>query len=320
MAAAILFGCLGCSARGAQNFVRAIPGTEQVAVKQFSISVSPDERWLAFTEWVLPKSRVFEDLPRYEYEVRIATLNLETNRLIRHGIGSIPASALGFAPGDSFWKGQAGLEIIEQRFRPPGWRESVFYFQPYSHGTHVALDARTPGMQVTAAPAVPLTCSDCPSTTSVQFRDRSWDLLSDDVSVVVNEGMVEAVYYVASPFQPQDDHRTVYRVTQDTGEVVVVEVPDRRGVVVVINAVRVSPRGRYLAYVRHSKVRHLFGGVRQELLIRDLSTQRELEVATYGFMSNLIWSPNSERLYFAGGEYETDSAVRVVDVAAAFAP
>jgi len=67
-----------------------------------------------------------------------------------------------------------------------------------------------------------------------------------------------------------------------------------------------------------SKRQELLAGPREELFIRDLVNGREKMVAKYGYMSNLIWSPNGERLSFPGGEYESDRAVRVVDVAATF--
>jgi hypothetical protein len=35
-------------------------------------------------------------------------------------------------------------------------------------------------------------------------------------------------------------------------------------------------------------------------------------------IGNLIWSAAGERLYFAGGGYSSDAAVRVVDVKEAF--
>jgi hypothetical protein len=38
--------------------------------------------WLALTEWVLPKSRVYEALSAYEYEVRIATMDLQTGEVV----------------------------------------------------------------------------------------------------------------------------------------------------------------------------------------------------------------------------------------------
>lgn len=81
--AVLLFLCVaGCSDRRTNVVVRPISGTEQVSIDLFSISVSPDERWLALTEWVLPKSRVYEALSAYEYEVRIATMDLQTGEVV----------------------------------------------------------------------------------------------------------------------------------------------------------------------------------------------------------------------------------------------
>lgn len=330
VAVPILLSISGCSPRSAQDFVRVIPGTEQVAVDEFSISVSPDERWLAFTEWVLPKPRISSELPPYDYETRIVTLDLETGEAVRHGIESIPAQALGFAPSDSGWKGQAGLEIIEERFRPPGWRGSLFYFQPYYNRIQVALDVRAPGMQIVAAPEGPGACSDCPPFITVEFRGRTWELvpygplnstrdLLDDISAVFRDGAIRSIYYGDRGEGPPHGKLRILRQREVGEDEVIVERKWRKRRLMAFACVRVSPDERYLAYVFDSKKMEFFAGHREELFIRELASGQERKIATYGSMSNLIWSPDSKRLYFAGGEYETDSAVRVVDVAAAFA-
>lgn len=315
----IVLCSVACSTRAGDVVVRAIPGTEQVAIEVFSVSVSPDEKWVAFTEWSLPKDRVFKELPRDEYELRIATLSLENGDIMRHALSSIPAEALGFSPDDTGWLGQAGLEIIQQRFRPAGWRRDRFYFQPYFRGTYIALNPDNPGLEVFAKPEGPGACSDCPPFVKVDFRDRSWDLLSRDVSAVVRAGVVRAVYYVSSPYQHnQAHHRAIYRITGAGSENVIVEAPGRTRTHVIIGAVRASPNDRYLAYVVESKKQAFLAGPKNELFIRELASGREKRIAKYGYMGNLIWSPDGERLYFAGGEYASDSAVRVVDVAATF--
>ncbi len=163
------------------------------------------------------------------------------------------------------------------------------------------------------------TCSDCPPVISAQFRDRSWDLLSAEVSAVFHDGAVQAVYYVSSPFQHnQVHHRSIYRITEVGDEQVVVEREKKGATMVGIAGIRVSPDARYLAYVVDSKKQAFLSGPQEELFIRELETGHEKRIAKYGFMSNLIWSPDSDRLYFAGGEYSSDSAVRIVDVAATF--
>lgn len=316
IAAVFLLCGLNCSAGGV--VVRAIPGTEEVSIGEFSISVSPDEGWLAFTEWVLPKSRLVKEHPRPRYYFRVTTLNLKTAQAAHHGIESIPPPALGFAPEDSGWQGEAGLEIIEQRFRPPGWSGNLFYFQPYFRGIQVALDPQAPGMQIVSKPDPPGACSDCPPVNSTDFMGKSWDLLSGDVTAVFHEGEVRAVYYVNSPFQlEQKHHRAIYRATGE-GEQVMIEVPDLPLGIVAIASVRVSPDGRYLAYVVYALREGFLAAPRNALFIRELGSRRERKIATYMDISNTTWSPDGERLYFAGGSNAGEAAVRIVDVAATF--
>lgn len=304
-----------CSSCARNVVVSPIPGTEQVAIYEFCISVSPDEKWLAFTEWSLPKERVFKDLPPGEYESRIATLNLEDGKIVRHAVSSISAEAVGFSPEDAGWIGQAGLEIIEQRFRPPGWSGGMFYFQPYYQGVRLGFDPDVSGIQIVSNPEAPGACSDFPPVPNFQFRDRSWDLRSNDVSAVFREGAIRAVYY-----RGEGPYRTNMILSlQEAGEEkVVVERQERKGTMLTIAGVRVSPDERYLAYVVHSKKQAFLSGPREELFIRELATGREKKITRYGYMGNLIWSPGSSRLYFAGGEYSSDSAVRIVDVTATF--
>jgi hypothetical protein len=319
VAVLLLPNIAGCSGHGAADAARAIPGTEQVAIYDFAISVSPDERWMAFTEWVLPKSRVFEDLSPYEYPVRITTLDLKTGENVRHSIDSLAPLDLGFSADDPNWKRRAGLELIEKRFRPPGWNGNLFHLQPYRflprYSAIVALDVRVPGLSAAASPETSTTCSDCPPMTSVQFRDRTWDLLSNDVSAVVRDGTVSSMYFVGEgPYRKN----MILRLEPDGDEELVVERQKKRGVLMSVVGIRVAPDERFLAYHVHSKKQAFLAGPKEELFVLELSTRREKRIARYGYMSNLVWSPDSQRLYFAGGEYSSDSAVRVVDVPSVF--
>jgi len=313
----VAVGFLACTGCGSDATVRSIPGTEKVATEAFSVSVSPDKRWIAFSEWVVPKARL-EELPHGVSPLCIATMNLASGKIVRHAVDSIPAEQLGFEPDESGWRWE--LELIQNRFRPPGWRSGLFYLQPYFHGVWLVLDPSVVGVRIVGDPGGPGTCSDCPPMTWVRFRDRSWDLLSNEVSVVVRDGAVRAVYYVDSPYQRnQAHHRAVLRIANVGDEEVVTEAPARKRTMVVIGAVRASPDGQYLGYTVDSKEQAFFAGTRITLWIRDLVSGQEKKIATYGYMGNLIWSPDNRRLYFAGGEYDSDCAVRVVDVAATFA-
>lgn len=306
----VLTLCLVTCSTRANDSVRAIPGTEQVAIFDFCISVSPDERWLVFTEWVLPKSQVFDDLPPGQYYSRVVTLDIGTGEMIHHTIDTIPAEALGFSNGDTGWIRQAGTEIVEDRFRPAGWIDGKFYFQPYNHGVQVWLDPQMPGIVVGAGPDTVGRCSDCPPLLQLQFARRAWDLTSDYVSAVLRNGMFQSIYYRREYSQRSS---AIVRTREDGGDEVVVERQHKKGTFMTIMSVRVSPDERYLAYVVHSKKDGLMSGPREELFVKDLENGAEKRVATYAYMGNLIWSPMGERLYFAGGAYSSDSAVRVVD-------
>ncbi len=308
--------CLaGCSALKDGVVIQPIRGTEQVALYEFSISVSPDERWLAFTEWVLPKSRVFKDLPPDESPSRIATLNLKTGEVVRHTMDSIPPETLGFSPDERGWRRRRGFEIIERRFRPPGWRADTYHFQPYFQGVHVALDPVDPGIRIVAEPEEPASCSDCPPAFKVELRSRSWDLLSDEVSAVFRGGRIQSIYY-----KGERPYRTnlIYCLREDGDQKLVVERQAKKGTLMTIASLRVSPDERYLAYVVHSKRQAFLSGPREEVFVMDLQTNEHRKVAKHSYVGNLIWSPDGDRLYYAGGEYASDSAVYIVDVAATF--
>lgn len=309
----------GCSTRAGEVVIRPVPGTEQVCIEEFCITVSPDERWLTFVEWKFPRATLRKQLPPGEYHTRVVSLGLDSGVRTEHTIESIPRKALGLS-GDELWKYRAGFSLIKERFRPPGWRGEYFYFQHYYGGTYVAFDPSKPEIEIAAEPDAPGTCSDCPPMISAQFRDHSWDLLSNEITVVVHEGAVGAVYYVSSPYQlQQGDDIAVYRITDAGKEEVVLEVPERGGVHVIIGSVRVSPNERFLAYTVDSKKQAFMSAPREVLFIRELATGREKRIAEYEDVGNLIWSPGGSRLYFAGGEYSSDTAVYIVDVGATFA-
>lgn len=308
--------CLtACSSRAGDVVMRSIPGTEQVGIDEFCITVSPDEQWLTFVEWKFPRKTIRKQLPPDEYDTRVTSLNLQTGARTRHVIESISPTALGYSPDDRQWKYGAGFSFIKERFRPPGWRAERFYFQRYYGGTYVAINPSKPDVEIAAEPDSPGTCSDCPPATSVQFRDHSWDLLSNDVSAVFREDAVRTIYY-----RGEGPYRTlmILRLRAVGEEEVIVKREERKGTMMIIAGLRVSPDERYLAYTVSSQKQAFLAGPREETFIMDLQSRKEKRVARHSYTGNLIWSPDSQRLYLAGGEYASDSAVRVVDVAATF--
>lgn len=315
----ILLCLAGCSSRDPDVVIRPIPGTEQVALLSNCITVSPDERWLVFTEWKLPKSRVFEELPPSEYYARLVSLDLETGARIEHTIDSLSPKALGFSSDDSQWKYHAGFRIIEKHFHPRGWRGERFYFQRYSRSIYLALDPGAPGIRVAPKPQAPGTCSDCFPVGTTRFRERSWDLLSEDISAVVRDGSIRSVYYVRKPDHGRWDHyRSVYRLRGEGPQETLVELPAKKHVMISIVGVRVSSDERFLAYHVHSKKQAFLSGPREDIYILDLDSREEKTIGTYSSAGNLIWSRDGKRLYFAALDSSDKAAVYVVDVAETF--
>jgi hypothetical protein len=325
----ILLCLAGCSSRDPDVVIRPIPGTEQVAPYDFCITVSPDERWLVFTEWKLPKSRVFDELPPDEYDLRLVSLDMETGERTEHTVESIPPKALGFAPSDVRWKHQVGLEIIEKRFRPAGWRGERFYFRPYRfngrYETNLVLVPGRPGIQVAEKPEEPGTCSDCFPVSTSRFRGHSWELtprwgqVSNPVSVAVRDGAIRSVYYVRKPDHGRWDHyRSVYRLRGEGPQETLVELPAKKHVMISIVGVRVSPDERFLAYHVHSKKQAFLSGPREEIYILDLDSREEKRIGRYSSAGNLMWSRDGKRLYFAALDSSDKATVYVVDVAETF--
>lgn len=304
-----------CMPRADDTFARPIPGTEEVAIEEFCITVSPDERWLTFVEWRVPYSMRVKEQASSEYDRRIVSLNLETGARTQHSIDSLSPGALGYSNDPTQWKARAGFKIIKERFRPPGWIGETFYFQRYGRRTYLAIDPSQSDIRIVADPGTTGTCSDCPPLLTAEVNGRSWDLLSDDVSAVVLDGAVRSVYYRGS--RPNRTH-TILRLRPGGQEELIVDRHRSEGTMVTIATLRVSPDEKYLAYVVHSKKQEFLSGPREDLFIRELETAREMKVASYSLMGNLIWSPGSGRLYFAGGGLTSDAAVRVIDVVGTF--
>lgn len=304
-----------CTPRAEDSSVRPIPGTEQLAVEEFCITVSPDDRWLTFVEWRRPEKERANNRTLSGYETQVTSLDLQSGVRTRHSIDGLSPEVLGFSSERKDWRLSAAYRIIEERFRPPGWIRGSFYFQRYGRGTYLALDPTQPDIRVVDAPDTMGTCSDCPPGIAVDFRGRTWDLLSNDVSAVQRDGVVRAVYYWVGGAKGVN---AIMRIGENGGEELVVDRRQKQGTLVTITALRVSPDEKYLAYVVRSKPQELLSGPREELSIRDLQSKEEKRIASHGSVGNLIWSPRGERLYFAGGSVGGDGTAYVVDIGTAF--
>jgi len=105
--------------------------------------------------------------------------------------------------------------------------------------------------------------------------------------------------------------------TDSTGSMTIIQHPPRRFRNTDIYTLRISPNERFLAYGLFLKLRSRIPLPDQkiELHVYDLVEEIDYKISSgYRYISNLIWSPDSERLYFAGFQGEKRAVYRV-DVA-----
>ncbi len=316
----LLIWLTGCSSRDRGVVVERIPGTELTATEPYSFTISPDEQWLTFLEWIMPRSR-FSKEGRSAYRYHIVSLNLKTGERTEHSVESIPEGSIWASSRRIEWKYKAWRSVVD-RFRSSGWNSGVFYFEPRARSRDLALDPRKPAIHFATRPEI-RTCSDCPPRVAwdrapyARFLWNLYEPASNEVSAVLRGGLIHSIYY-----KGERPHRTrmILHLSEDGEREVIVERPRKTGTLITIVSVRVSPNERYLAYGLHSKKQEFLSGPRQEIFVLDLNTREEKKVGTHSSVSNLIWSPDSKRLYFAGGAYDDYRGIYVVDVAATFSP
>ena len=133
---------------GTNDAVECIPGTERAASEK--ISISPDEKWLVFWEWVVTAAEQYVD-GRGEFSMSMASLDMTDGTLIKHELTGLPKKH-GIVPFD--WV------KIELRFDPAGWHSGKFYIDMYPL-PYLTVDPTSTTMILGRAPEG-LTCSDCP--------------------------------------------------------------------------------------------------------------------------------------------------------------
>ena len=151
---------------------------------------------------------------------------------------------------------------------------------------------------------------------NVTFRDRSWDLLSDQVSAVYRDGAVQCIY--AETHDALDDRSMIVQFQTAGQPRTVVETQSDEAVFRTFTQVRVSPNERFLAYALYSKQQALFGGPREELFVMDLRSREVIRIGGSYMLGNLIWSPDGDRLYYAMRFDSRNASVYVAEVGAAF--
>ncbi len=293
----------GLACGNPDKHIAAIAGTELVTLSgsPCSITVSPDERWLAF--WEL--SRGVE----HPYDSHLCTLELATSMKTTHKVDSAYNQLSSYGPVEP-WK------QVASGFQAASWLDGRCYVLVIA-GTVPKWLYFTPAVTDVVWSTVPtdLTCSDCPPPESVNPMVEDlvgrWLLNHGRLySLAKSEDHTDQyLYHVDKNFEGAGILRTNPTESQP-----VVQHPPRRFKNTAINALRISPNERYLAYGLFLKLRAPMPLPDQkiELHVYDLANKRDFKISSgYRYISNLIWSPDSNRLYFAGIQGENRAVYRV---------
>jgi WD40-like Beta Propeller Repeat len=268
--------------------VRRLPGTEFVNIINLertdaAISVSPDDRWLVYSE--LTGSP--EDLREMDYldRYRIASIDLISGVQRKHRPESVPVA--GTVPS---------FERIGLRDEA-SWMNGIFILvNRDAQGRNLGVDPTQDVMYGIEKRPMQMTCSDCVPY-EVIAKSKWMHGFGDRISVPLSAGKLpETVYF------PRNG---VMRATGGGSiDVLVKKGPKGRlGMTTAFLQLRVSPDERFIAFCvsRSLIVPFLPGsGWIDYLYIKDLHSGREKLVAARHTVSNLIWSSDSSRLYFAG--------------------
>lgn len=264
--------------------IRLIPGTEQVHPADGAMSLSRNDRWLVFSEYRIPSPEVFKypDLPYY----RVSTIDLESGTVRRHVADGPCASEAYFEliGTNSVCSWQDSLYVLKKC----GGRRSILVANP-------ACDT----LAVTRRNERRLTCSDCPDLGPTDELSKWVGTFSRHSTLALQtpDG-VPALYYI---------NRGIWRASPGEEDVAVVRGRSKRvfGMLTQFGQIRVSPNGRYLAYcVGYSLEVPVIPGRGWVvcLVLRDLLTGREVQLAARSALGNFVWSSDSQTLYFAGAD------------------
>jgi hypothetical protein len=272
--------------------------------EDWSISVSTDEKWLVF--WELSEGSE-------QYGSHVTTLDLNDYVSTHHRIDKAYDQLSSHGHLEP-WE-QVGLG-----FNAAGWLDGRWHVVVFVSTVRKCL-AFSPGVIEAEWTQIPLglTCSDCPSPRRVEALAVNlvgqW-LLSYGTrfSVARKNGQIgRSIYHL----DPRGDGVCIAK-TDSSGSETVIRYPRRRFHNTELITLRVSPDERYLAYGLLTELRAPIPLPDQEikLHILDLAKGKDYTISSgYRYISNLIWSPDSERLYFAGFQGEQRAVYRV-DVAA----
>jgi hypothetical protein len=303
--AMVLMSTVGCRSR--EIIPERLPGTERLSPESPTwFSISPDEAFAIFAEVdsSYPPPPADYKLPP---EFHLVTLDLRSGTKTHHHLDDLTSQTLGvdIPPwyelmrhfDASGWSG--GVFLIER------WISPVASINPWiAFAAHAPAAARVP-------PPDAVGCSDCPPSDAVleMAKSRGIDTsLPKHLSAAYQEGRLSEYLY-AGVFR--GDGIEFVRV-DSRGEREVIKKVSRVGKEVTVNSIRVSPDERYLAYSVDISLKLPFPtrGVK-ELWVYDLAKRRTNRIdGVYAGISNLIWSPDSRRLYFGAMDGRTNGLYR----------
>ena len=284
---------LATSCNGNQLHPELVPGTAYVksAGNPPWFTISPDEKWIAFmevdsTEWRTPESE------RPPGSFHLVTTSLETHRKTHHSLSSLP--------GETFTADYSAWQEVQQCFVTRGWLDDRLYVQLGSTPAMRPWICFTPGevMAERVAPPSEMTCCACPPPRAYEGVLKNRGLKYYFGTAAYRNGVFDNIIY-ASP--KESGGATVDRVRQDNSREQIFD-GRRRFKDVVVSDMVVSPDGSYLAVALTTTVHSPIPlpTMRYELHVLDLHSGKHLRVdGSYRLIRGLMWSEDSQRLYYA---------------------
>lgn len=277
--AALLIG-LGVSCFGPfpdHSAVHRLAGTEMASDSRGGLSVSPDDRWLVFSELTTTGLVDWWNL------FRVCSLDLVSGKKIAH---RLPPEFVG-DDRPTFQK--IGL------WSAASWQNGVYVLDSLAkRGQALVLDPQREVLESAEISIAGMTCSDCPPFELV--RDLSWRPSNSGLcSLPWHEGELKEVIYFAG--------EGVSRVRRGEPKEVVVgkNAKKRLFMDTQFGILRVSPDESYLAYTFNRATLNPFlpaRGGNVFVYLKNLKTGREHRLFTGAGVGSLIWSSDSRRLYF----------------------
>jgi hypothetical protein len=273
--------------------IRRIAGTESAdgsnPASGPALSLSPDEHWVTYWE-------CYTESRGTESRSRLCSVDLTNDRRVVHSPDSLRTQSDG---------SRADWDDVAWGFDPGGWSGAKLFVD--GHDLTAAVDpAQEFIVPCTVLPKYRMG-SDGPSWRVVagelsrrNMRTENFELERQSL-VWASNGKPRELYYVQH--LENDVDAIMCRDGDETREVL--KKQDRYRFYT-INQVRVSPDRTFVAYSAngHGKAHLGIPDYGSTVFIRHLPTGEEKRAGRHFRVSNLIWSADSERLYYAGSGFE----------------